>query len=404
MSREQMAKIFKRLRIRSGLTPGKWAKRWGSRTRRSAPGRQGGGSRIWTPCCLLCDLYQVEDIRTPFPPGNQSPRGRPESGCGPGVPAAGPAWKGTGGPGAGQGTGTMPRGLRRQNCRAGRGCTAGPKGRAGGHGGRLSKAGVTPFGQGGEIDGPGMGSRLAGLKEHAALSFPLSPAGLPRSGGFSSTLTTSTAKPPAVPCCRWLSPTAPTGLPSISTEIMWSFTIPQPHSRIRWTLAHELGHILMGHFASGYSTPGNPPLDQGEKAWEDVMADRFASQLLCPLPGVFLCGPSSQGELAQLCDLSAQAAGITWGRLEEVGKPAALPRESRPFFDGGGAAANPRRGGPGPVAGPGHSFPSLCRAIPAGAGAACAGGLFAPGRAGLWQALGGKEKRPWERFCVPRAF
>ena len=180
------------------------------------------------------------------------------------------------------------------------------------------------------------------LREHAALSFPIKPSRIAKERGiFLYTYhqyRQATGRP-------LLQVAVSYGTDGFTQYIHGNYVVfynpTNPIPRIRWTLAHELGHILMGHFASGYSTPGNPPLDQGEKAWEDVMADRFASQLLCPLPGVFLCGPSSQGELAQLCDLSAQAAGITWGRLEKWESRLPSPEKAARFLTGEGPLPTP---------------------------------------------------------------
>lgn len=81
--------------------------------------------------------------------------------------------------------------------------------------------------------------------------------------------------------------------------------------RIRWTLAHELGHILLGHAAlCRFAEAGEG------KSREDREADRFAADLLCPMPPLYRCGLKSPEELARLCDLSLQAAGIQWQRLQ----------------------------------------------------------------------------------------
>lgn len=81
--------------------------------------------------------------------------------------------------------------------------------------------------------------------------------------------------------------------------------------RIRWTLAHELGHILLGHSAvCRFAQP------IGGKSQEDRQADQFAAELLCPGPALCRCGLRSAQELAKLCDLSAQAAEIQWTRLQ----------------------------------------------------------------------------------------
>ena len=78
--------------------------------------------------------------------------------------------------------------------------------------------------------------------------------------------------------------------------------------RRRWTLAHEIGHILLGHV--GESITSLSPED--ERA-----ADAFAAELLAPLPILQFCGVSSPEEIARLCGISRQAAGF---RFEELSK------------------------------------------------------------------------------------
>ncbi|MBS7369400.1 MAG: ImmA/IrrE family metallo-endopeptidase [Oscillospiraceae bacterium] len=74
--------------------------------------------------------------------------------------------------------------------------------------------------------------------------------------------------------------------------------------RRRWTLAHEIGHCLLGHLGA------EKPSREQEKE-----ADRFAAELLAPLVVLHFCGVGSAKELAALCGISAQAAGIRFGEL-----------------------------------------------------------------------------------------
>lgn len=84
-------------------------------------------------------------------------------------------------------------------------------------------------------------------------------------------------------------------------------------ARNRWTLAHELGHILLGHI-----TKQQPALCRGEvKDFYDIQADNFAARLLCPEAIVHFCGVSSVAELKALTDLSKQASEIAWQGLCE---------------------------------------------------------------------------------------
>ncbi len=76
--------------------------------------------------------------------------------------------------------------------------------------------------------------------------------------------------------------------------------------RRRWTLAHELAHILLGHI-SGVHTAFSPDMEQE--------ADRLAAQLLAPLAVLHFCGVSSAAEIARLCGISEQAAGFRYEEL-----------------------------------------------------------------------------------------
>lgn len=70
--------------------------------------------------------------------------------------------------------------------------------------------------------------------------------------------------------------------------------------RVRWTIAHELGHILLGHMA-GYAN-GDDDVDADEQA------DAMAAELLCPsvIAAARVC--YYPGEISCLCDISFSAA------------------------------------------------------------------------------------------------
>lgn len=66
--------------------------------------------------------------------------------------------------------------------------------------------------------------------------------------------------------------------------------------RMRWTIAHELGHILLGHM-EGYSE---------EDA--DEQADAMAAELLCPSAVLAARVCYYPQEISRLCDISFTAA------------------------------------------------------------------------------------------------
>ena len=78
--------------------------------------------------------------------------------------------------------------------------------------------------------------------------------------------------------------------------------------RRRWTIAHEIGHCLLGHVDGEQA----PTLEQEREA------DRFAAELLAPLTVLHFCGVRSAEELRRLCGLSKQAGEIRFRELTEL--------------------------------------------------------------------------------------
>ena len=81
-------------------------------------------------------------------------------------------------------------------------------------------------------------------------------------------------------------------------------------SRIRWTLAHEIGHIVLGHLVHFEATALNR---RGLRATEyrtlEIEAHWFAAELLSPktILKLFSFGESSDG-ISLICDISKEAA------------------------------------------------------------------------------------------------
>lgn len=88
-----------------------------------------------------------------------------------------------------------------------------------------------------------------------------------------------------------------------------------PPRRIRFTIAHELGHIILGHVAPGECTVRNREPHPQDSPMEQT-ANRFAVDLLAPacvLWGLGLRGPD---EIETVCGISAQAAAYRAQRME----------------------------------------------------------------------------------------
>jgi len=85
----------------------------------------------------------------------------------------------------------------------------------------------------------------------------------------------------------------------------------QHRHRQRFTVAHEIGHLLMGH------TNGNSPFDLSSKKPEEIEANQLAAELLMPLSFLnkeIKNNNKNVDNLAQIFDVSKDAM---WWRLRE---------------------------------------------------------------------------------------
>ncbi len=85
--------------------------------------------------------------------------------------------------------------------------------------------------------------------------------------------------------------------------------------RIRFTIGHELGHIVLGHVRTGEHTrqnrephPGDDPIEQA--------ANRFAADLLSPACVLWGLDLHRAEDIAQVCRISIQAARFRAERME----------------------------------------------------------------------------------------
>ena len=74
--------------------------------------------------------------------------------------------------------------------------------------------------------------------------------------------------------------------------------------RIRFTICHEIGHIVLGH------------LYKGEKLEKE--ANMFAARILMPMILIKELKINAPSELAKLCDVSIEAAQFRLKRYEEI--------------------------------------------------------------------------------------
>ena len=101
--------------------------------------------------------------------------------------------------------------------------------------------------------------------------------------------------------------------------------------RIRFTIAHELGHIFLGHeMHYGYHTRKSNIL----KPAAETEADMFAARLLAPACVLWGIGAETAEDIAAICNISYTAADIRARRLEMLrsrGKFLTSPLERRVY-------------------------------------------------------------------------
>ena len=83
--------------------------------------------------------------------------------------------------------------------------------------------------------------------------------------------------------------------------------------RQRFTLAHELGHVILGHvdryrLINREPSPDDNPIEQA--------ANVFASRLLAPACVLWGCNAKTPEQIAELCDISLQAATYRAERMK----------------------------------------------------------------------------------------
>lgn len=86
-----------------------------------------------------------------------------------------------------------------------------------------------------------------------------------------------------------------------------------PFTHQRYSVAHEIGHIVMDHGSIGFL--GGKPLRDRE-SWQEVHANQFAAELLMPKSKLVTHGVLTPQQISAYCNVSLRAAEI---RAEELG-------------------------------------------------------------------------------------
>lgn len=89
----------------------------------------------------------------------------------------------------------------------------------------------------------------------------------------------------------------------------------RPIVRQRFSGAHELGHLSLGHGPAGFV--GGLLLENKNEKWQEVHANHFASELLMPKRSLIRWRVGlTPSKLGQICRVSEEAARI---RMEQLG-------------------------------------------------------------------------------------
>lgn len=88
-------------------------------------------------------------------------------------------------------------------------------------------------------------------------------------------------------------------------------------ARVKFTVAHEVGHIILGHVKPGDITTANREPSPGD-APEERAANQFAARLLAPACVLWGLGIHTPEEIMELCHISKQAAQFRADRMEEL--------------------------------------------------------------------------------------
>ncbi len=105
----------------------------------------------------------------------------------------------------------------------------------------------------------------------------------------------------------------------------------EPVLRQRFTAAHELGHILLGHVGK-YELVNREPSDRDNPI--EQAANVFAVRLLAPACVLWGCNVDTADEITDICGISRTAAEFRLKRMKELykrGKFLLSPLERRVF-------------------------------------------------------------------------
>lgn len=102
--------------------------------------------------------------------------------------------------------------------------------------------------------------------------------------------------------------------------IIYYNDIDFPVTRQRFTIAHELGHCLLGHVKENVRTFRYNSETDKYKNIKEIQANVFARDILMPATVLHSLNVTSAEEIARICNVSMQSAEIRFNRLMELSK------------------------------------------------------------------------------------
>lgn len=104
--------------------------------------------------------------------------------------------------------------------------------------------------------------------------------------------------------------------PKTNRYLMAINTHGRPAQRIRWTAAHELGHIAANHFIE-LVNDGKQVANPSDLAYMEEEADYFAASFLAPFPAIRALSAKSAEDIRCLFGLSQTAAEYRWAEFAD---------------------------------------------------------------------------------------
>ena len=117
-------------------------------------------------------------------------------------------------------------------------------------------------------------------------------------------------------CNNYLSKDESGRIVRINSDIVIVINNTEPKSRCRFSIAHELGHFLLGHLGDDVTQLNRVRTEV--KPELETQADMFAARLLAPACVLWGLDLHTAEEISEACNISLQAAGFRAERMKEL--------------------------------------------------------------------------------------